>query len=421
MTTKSPRYLRRQHRCRRAVAAVLVVTFAATAAACGGDDDADRPATADETGGAQQPADESAEEPTAAAPSEDSADEAPADQTVEPSPQTTDEAAAEPEELEHIALLSAAGTTPFLTLITNFMIAEGGIDAEHGLDAEIRQAASAQAAAALMSGDEHFSNSSFGATATSVARGLPLKIVIGSVLELPAAIVASTDVTSVADLAGRKVAVSALGNSSQIGVVSYAQYSGEVDPDDIEFVVSGGTPNSVQYVVGGLADAAWMTYDSAVQVTDEHDNLHILVTPEQMSAVSTIGAVTVVTEDYAREHPETITKLVAAYMDANRRLYESREAFYEAADTFLPDQYTRDQLDRIYDVMRPLYAVNGGMDAAVIQRSYDVWATYVDPEGAELAPFKTGEELVDPSFTAAALERLGFYEGTQDHADLAGH
>jgi ABC-type nitrate/sulfonate/bicarbonate transport system substrate-binding protein len=319
-------------------------------------------------------------------------------------------------------LLSASGDTPNLVLFSKDIATREGFFKNNGLDVAIKQSPSTQAAAALMSGHDHFSMTSFGATATAISQGLPLKIVGSYALEVPGVIVATKEVKTVRDLEGRTIIAAALGNTSHINVTAYAQATGEADPDKLNFVASGNTANSVQYLAAGRGDAAWVQIDSIPKLLQDNPDLHVLVTADQLSAaIGTIGGVIVVTEDYAKSNRDTIVAVMKSIMQAGRALHKDENYFVEHATKIFPKgTFTEDQLHELYPQLRDTFPVNGGMDRALIEKSITAWAKYFDPEAATKGAVKEVSDIVDPSFVRDALKELGGpIDGPGDSADLA--
>jgi ABC-type nitrate/sulfonate/bicarbonate transport system substrate-binding protein len=322
--------------------------------------------------------------------------------------------------VQSVDLLSAQGAEASLSNFQTYLLDKAGIDAQNKLNITVKGATSAQASAALVSGSEHFQVSAYAATASAIAQGLPLEIVGISNLGLDAVIVAKSSIASVSDLAGKTMVAAALGNTSQTDVIGYANATHQVDPNKIKWVVSGSTANSVQYLVAGRADAAWAPLDSVVGVLAKHPELHIIVDNQQLTtAVPAIGAVVVTTKAYAKDHHDLLVNLMTSFMQANRKVYESESYFdQQAANAFPPGTYTADQLHQLYQVLRPKYAVNGGFDKTLIDGSYQIWSTAIDPKDAAKASFTNGEGIIDTSYTAEALKKIGRVSGSPDDADL---
>jgi ABC-type nitrate/sulfonate/bicarbonate transport system substrate-binding protein len=322
---------------------------------------------------------------------------------------------------QDVVWLSASGNTPNLALFSSYIAAEN-FDTENGIEATVEQSPSAQAVAALVSGSKDFSMTAFGGTATAIAQGHDLVIVGAYTLRVPAVIVAKKEIKELSDLEGKNVVAAALGNTSHTAVLAYAEATGDADGSKFNFVASGNTANSIQYMRAGTGDAAWIQVDSAAQLIEQNPDLHILVSEDEMQeAVGTIGGVLVVTRDYAEQNGDTITKVMQSLIQANRALYEDEDYFVDKAmEAFPAGTYSEELLRELYPTLQDTMAVNGGMDEELIEKSYDAWAEYFDPESAKSASFKKGKDIVDPSFVKAALENL---DGPVDHpidsADLA--
>jgi NitT/TauT family transport system substrate-binding protein len=76
---------------------------------------------------------------------------------------------------------------------------------------------------------------------------------------------APPEIRSIADLKGRRIAVTRVGTSTYFAAVA-ALASAGLKPDDVAFVQSGGVSESATVLVAGQADAAMIGYPAAMRV-----------------------------------------------------------------------------------------------------------------------------------------------------------
>ena len=76
---------------------------------------------------------------------------------------------------------------------------------------------------------------------------------------------APPDIRSIADLKGRRIAVTRVGTSTYFAAVA-ALASAGLKPDDVAFVQAGGVPESATVLMAGQADAAMIGYPAAIRV-----------------------------------------------------------------------------------------------------------------------------------------------------------
>lgn len=157
-----------------------------------------------------------------------------------------------------IGALSISETAPLWAAV------EEGIFTEHGLDVTVQPIqGGAQAMPALLNGDVDFSvGQPFGAMRASL-QGLDVKIVanyaeshaegddINSVVAG-----AGSDISSPADLAGKRVAVNSLGAAGDLTIMAAVEQDGG-DPSTIEFV-EVAFPDAQAQLESGNIDAAWV-------------------------------------------------------------------------------------------------------------------------------------------------------------------
>ncbi|MCC2314863.1 ABC transporter substrate-binding protein [Cellulomonas xiejunii] len=157
-----------------------------------------------------------------------------------------------------IGALSISETAPLWAAV------EAGIFAEHGLDVTVQPIqGGAQAMPALVNGDIDFSvGQPFGAMRAGL-QGLDVKIVANYAQSLTegddinsVVVGAGSDITSPADLAGKKVAVNSLGAAGDLTIMAAVEEDGG-DPGTIEFV-EVAFPDAQAQLDAGNIDAAWV-------------------------------------------------------------------------------------------------------------------------------------------------------------------
>ena len=194
------------------------------------------------------------------------------DATIEDSPEAETSAAEETEapdeptgatdgELTAITV----GVLPIVDTAAIWLGVQEGIFEDHGLDVELEVAQGGAAVVpSLISGDYQFGFSNVVSLLVASSQGLPLQIVapgnfstgdasadIGGILALP-----DSGITSVADLAGKTVAVNTLNNIGDVTVSEVVEQAGG-DPSTISFVEMA-FPEMPAQLEGGNVDAIWV-------------------------------------------------------------------------------------------------------------------------------------------------------------------
>lgn len=320
----------------------------------------------------------------------------------------------------HVNLVGPGSGLATPSLIEQNLVAQGGLGARLGVPAKLQEASSSSTISALASGKVDFALTNFPSVASAVAQGLKVKIVDVWGLYLPSEIVAKASIHSFKQLNGQTLATNALGDISQAQVVGYARAAKEGNPSSYHWVVTGSPENSIQYVGAGRAAAAWATVDSAIPFLAKFGkSMHVLVSARQMQKeTKTMGAVLAVNDAYAAEHPQVVGHVVAAFVEASRRLARHEAVYAHIINRLNPHVFTPKEIGALYRLDKPTFAVNGGMVSSLFASSYHAWATAEDPSAAHNHYFHSGKQLADVSFVKKVVSELGVMRGTPDNASL---
>jgi ABC-type nitrate/sulfonate/bicarbonate transport system substrate-binding protein len=205
----------------------------------------------------------------------------------------------------------------------------------------------------------------------SVERGAALVAVGGVVLRPVSAVVARPDVKSVADLRGRRVAV-----TEQVGGVSSLLKSilrrHGLGPGDYELVIIGGTPAQAEALRAGQADAAMLTHPFESRLLAEGYTLLGYTSDYwQEYAFTTLN----VRRDWAESNAPTVEALLRATIRAGRWLFDPANATEAqailAAGTGLPTEQVADTY-RLYVQQGGVLSREGELSDASMQAVLDV-------------------------------------------------
>jgi ABC-type nitrate/sulfonate/bicarbonate transport system substrate-binding protein len=322
--------------------------------------------------------------------------------------------------LTNVTFVGASAGTPSTLNLQSNLLDQNGFAANYGIKLGLQTAPGPEALASLQSGKTDFVLTNQATVLSAVNSGAHLRIVAGYSMTFPTAIVSKTSITTVAQLAGKTIAVSTLGDVPQIYTNAYLIGSGLVDPKSVKWAGAGNNSNAMAYLTGGRADAAWVNIANLPTVL-KNTNLHVLVSADDFAKYApSDGSVLVVTDDFATSHKDTVQKVVDMVIGANRKLYDDQAGYLALAQKMLPGVYTPEQLAQQYDQLKPTLAINGGMDTAIINQGYGVWFKYTAPDGGKNVTFKDGTAIFDPSFAATTVKKLGLTSGAMDTGDLLG-
>ena len=166
--------------------------------------------------------------------------------------------------------------------------------------------------AALMSGQINGANIATHTALRLASEGTPITIVLLLDQSNAAdAILASADITSVADLAGKQVAYEE-GTTSDI-LLRYALGQNGLSIDDIEPVLMGAGDAGTAIIAGQVPAA--VTYEPYITTAlTEGEGINLLYTAAEKPGL--IGDVFVVQNDYLAAHPGQVHALIKAWGDA---------------------------------------------------------------------------------------------------------
>lgn len=128
---------------------------------------------------------------------------------------------------------------PLVAVATAFRAESEGLFADAGLDVTLEPVpGGAQAIPSLVSGDFDLIYSNYVSLIVAASKGLPLRVVAGNDVgadDHGIFVAAGSDITGVADLAGKRVAVNALNNLGTVLIKNLVKDAGG-DPDAVQFL-----------------------------------------------------------------------------------------------------------------------------------------------------------------------------------------
>ncbi|HWG04353.1 MAG TPA: ABC transporter substrate-binding protein [Beijerinckiaceae bacterium] len=316
----------------------------------------------------------------------------------------------------HIHLVSSSVNPPSVTAIYNLAGLTGGYFTKNGLDVELQQSSgSPTSLAAIVSGKAEFASINLAVLANAASQGIKAKTFVIGNFDNIGMLVSKDSIRSPKDLEGKIMAASVLGSSEYNAPRTYFAHQG-IDIDKIHWVSSGNESTTVQALVAGRIDAAYLHVAAMMDAFKANPSLKILVEPAAFSKVApSTGAIAVVTDAYAEAHPDVVTAFTQSLIAASRRLYQDRSFFDAVTETWMPGIYSDAQKTVIYNAYHPSWGVNGGLEMRALESVLDGWKES-NPKGATNPYFSRAADLVDTRFAKTALDRLGLMKGALDDA-----
>ena len=310
-----------------------------------------------------------------------------------------------------VGTIGASSDSPF------FIADKRGYFRDEGLTVKfIRFDSAAKAMAPLGTGElAAASGATSAALYNAVKRGVPLKIVADKASNPPGfgfeALMVRKDlegtIKKLADLKGRKIAISAAGNSEDF-LVDYAMRKAGLTIHDVESVYLGFPQHIAAFTNGGI-DASLTVEPSITSILKADKAVRFLGVDELYPKFET--AVVFYSEKFIKERPEDAKKFMRAFLrgarDYNDALDGDRLTSQAAADVIpILTEYSFIKNADVYKAMRSHYVdPNGTLNVASLK---DVWQFFKDAK--QIDGSVTVDQVVDPSFAKWAAEQLGPYK-----------
>ena len=213
----------------------------------------------------------------------------------------------------------AAITLPFAVALDRGFFKKQGLD----IDGFISSNGGGNSIRNMMANGLPFSELGLPAAMAAVRENIPLKIVYAAVNDMGETswvVKKDSPVKSIADMKGRKMGY--IGPQSATEVVAHLVLQRAGIAQSVEFVPTGGQGGAETALDSGAVDAIPLSDPVLTQTAGKYRVLfHITdVLPQLCNQVG------VVTADYAKAHPDTIRKLIAARKEAVDFIYAHPDA-----------------------------------------------------------------------------------------------
>ena len=310
-----------------------------------------------------------------------------------------------------VGTIGASSDSPF------FIADKRGYFKDEGLTVKfIRFDSAAKAMAPLGTGELLVaSGATSAALYNAVKRGVPLKIVADKAKNPPGfgfeSLLVRKDlegkIKTLADFKGRKIAISAAGNSEDF-LVDYALHKAGMTIHDVEPVYLGFPQHIAAFTNGGI-DVSLTVEPSISSILKAEKAVRFLGVDEFYPQFET--AVVFYSEKFIKERPEDAKKFMRAFLrgarDYNDALDGDRLTAPAAADVIpILTEYSFIKNPDVYRAMRSHYVdPNGTNNVASLK---DVWQFFKNEKLIDGSV--TVDQVVDPSFAKWAAEQLGPYK-----------
>ena len=251
-----------------------------------------------------------------------------------------------------------------MTELPTHVAAKKGFFRSEGLEVKLVQARSNILAAALTSGSMAYITS-VTTTLGGIMGGLPAKVIAGVTKNNPDFLMVRSEIRSITELKGKKLAVSGFGGASHQRLLIILSKAGLNPSTDVTILSVGDARLRLEQLRVDAIDATVLTAPNNFMA--ERAGFRSLGSSSDVLALPAVGVATL--ERRLKEKPEEVKKVLRALLKGMRQLKERRdEAVMTAMEWLTLD---RELAERSYDTMLPHYSLDGSIDPAALQASLD--------------------------------------------------
>ncbi len=291
--------------------------------------------------------------------------------------------------------------------VMDLALEKGYFEAE-GVDVElVRVEQTPSALQALAAGEGEMANVSVDGLLLLVAQGATdLKAVTSPNKNLPYIIAAKDDITSVADLEGRRFGVGRVGSLDH-SLSTKVLTSEGLDVDSMELIGLGQPSVRAQALVAGQIDATTMSIGVWMSIPDK-TGFHVLIDQEPYyAAAPVVNKVNVVTQAVLDERRDEVEDVIRALIKISRDFAADPDSWAAAMVPYAPNT-DEAGLRELAATFAGSWSVNGGMDKQALQYTQD-WL-YSTEDFVDVAPV-TLDQWVDFGPVDAVLAEVDTVEG----------
>ncbi|HSE87000.1 MAG TPA: ABC transporter substrate-binding protein [Candidatus Binatia bacterium] len=209
---------------------------------------------------------------------------------------------------------------------------EAGIFRKHGLDARLSFARGTLAAQAMLAGSFPVGYVSSSNIVTSNLAGARLELVAGLLNKMVYALVTARDITTAAQLRGKRIGISSFGASSETAT-RYATKEVGLDPDrDVIMLQVGNSAERFAALASGRIEGMLAEPADVIRAKKEGFNILLDLTTRGIDYQS--GAVAM-TENFIRDHRETALNFLRALIEGVHYFKTRREESVRVAAKYL--------------------------------------------------------------------------------------
>jgi ABC-type nitrate/sulfonate/bicarbonate transport system substrate-binding protein len=238
---------------------------------------------------------------------------------------------------------------------------------------------------------------------TADTKGANLKVVVDRVSN-EWTIYARKDITSCADLNGKRLAIHSEGAVSTAMVKNYIET--KCPGTKPNYVVISGSPNRLAALLANRIDASPLELTDAVTLESKASDRYALLTSFSEDLPNLHPTSIYVNGDFAKSNPDTVKAVVKAVIEQNRKIAGNPGYLKEIAQKYVPkavDASTIDSAAKKYVDLK-MFNVNGGLN----ESDLDYTAKFFGPSGAKAVDKDVPvSDFADLTFLNQVINELG--------------
>jgi NitT/TauT family transport system substrate-binding protein len=310
----------------------------------------------------------------------------------------------------------AVGATPVLIGIAGginsaalplFYAADKGIFAKYGLQPKLQSLSNdTLAIRGLVARSYDLIFVGAGTAIVAVGQGAKIKMVVMPAPHLDFYFLATKKVTSLKDMEGKTLGVSAPGALSANVALAVLRKHG-VDVSKVHVAAVGSDPVRATALLAGTIDGGVVNTLIAVATLAKSNDIHILADAGAELGDDYLNSVVAARDDTIQSDPQMVQNAVTAIIEATRTLQSNRSAFvsFVKSQPSLPESAADKTFDLFSKRSTPWYGVDGGLDS---RKAFDSTVQSFLKSGQLKTPV-TWDEVFDTRFVEQALKQLGPY------------
>ncbi|HEY6053650.1 MAG TPA: ABC transporter substrate-binding protein [Gaiellaceae bacterium] len=290
---------------------------------------------------------------------------------------------------------------PKMTFIGFYVARDKGFFKRNGLDVKLMsEGDGVKSLRGTVAGAFDMAGTSADDVIAAAAQGGGVTSVWGYAMPLDSTLVANQNVKTVADLKGKRIAITDPGGFADVQVRAVLAQA-HINPSDVHIISMPDRSAFVPAIVAGRIDAAPFHVDDGLAAQEKDPQLHPVKAIYQSLPYWWYGSLAV-TDTYKAKNAVTIGKFIAAMDEADRWIYSHRAE--TIAIGVKETQESKAAVSGAYDFLRKAHewTVNTGIEQSRVMRTMQF-----EKSLKQIPRVPKYSEVADPTIANAVVARIG--------------